>query len=79
MTNLDSIFKSRDITFPTKVCLVSEKSVVVCIANKQRLGMICRWVGHKQGAVGAIPGAMPRKAAVIARYAFNVNLGRQAL
>ena len=22
MTNLDSIFKSRDITFPTKVCLV---------------------------------------------------------
>ena len=26
MTNLDSIFKSRDITFPTKVCLV--KAVV---------------------------------------------------
>ena len=22
MTNLDSIFKSRDISFPTKVCLV---------------------------------------------------------
>ena len=22
MTNLDTIFKSRDITFPTKVCLV---------------------------------------------------------
>ena len=22
MTNLDSIFKSRDITFPTKVCLI---------------------------------------------------------
>ena len=22
MTNLDAIFKSRDITFPTKVCLV---------------------------------------------------------
>ena len=22
MTNLDSIFKSRDITFPTKICLV---------------------------------------------------------
>ena len=27
MTNLDSIFKSRDITFPTKVCLL--KAMVV--------------------------------------------------
>ena len=27
MTNLDSIFKSRDITFPTKVCLV--KAMVI--------------------------------------------------
>ena len=27
MTNLDSIFKSRDITLPTKVCLV--KAVVM--------------------------------------------------
>ena len=26
MTNLDSIFKSRDITFPTKVCL--DKAIV---------------------------------------------------
>ena len=25
MTNLDSIFKSRDITLPTKVCLVMTK------------------------------------------------------
>ena len=25
MTNLDSIFKSRDITLPTKVCLVNAK------------------------------------------------------
>ena len=24
MTNLDSIFKSRDITLPTKVCLISQ-------------------------------------------------------
>ena len=32
MTNLDSIFKSRDITLPTKVCLVKAMvfSVVMC-------------------------------------------------
>ena len=30
MTNLDSIFKSRDITLPTKVCLV--KAMVFPIA-----------------------------------------------
>ena len=32
MTNLDSIFKSRDITLPTKVCLVKAKvfPVVMC-------------------------------------------------
>ena len=29
MTNLDSIFKSRDITLPTKVCLV--KAVVFLV------------------------------------------------
>ena len=29
MTNLDSIFKSRDITLPTKVCLV--KAVVLSV------------------------------------------------
>ena len=28
MTSLDSILKSRDITLPTKVCLVDRKSVV---------------------------------------------------
>ena len=27
MTNLDSILKSRDITFPTKVCLCQQKSI----------------------------------------------------
>src|SRR5574340_495147 len=31
MTNLDSIFKSRDITLPTKVCLVCES---YCFINK---------------------------------------------
>ena len=32
MTNLDSIFKSRDITLPTKVCLVKAMvfPVVMC-------------------------------------------------
>ena len=31
MTNLDSILKSRDITFPTKVCLVKAKIFPVVI------------------------------------------------
>ena len=31
MTNLDSIFKSRDITLPTKVCLVKAKVFPVVI------------------------------------------------
>ena len=30
MTNLDSILKSRDITLPTKVCLVKAMVLVVC-------------------------------------------------
>ena len=30
MTNLDSIFKSRDITLPTKVCLVKAMVVYGC-------------------------------------------------
>ena len=29
MTNLDSIFKSRDITFPTKICLVKAMAFLV--------------------------------------------------
>ena len=29
MTNLDSIFKSRDVTLPTKVCLVKTKVCLV--------------------------------------------------
>ena len=39
MTNLDSIFKSRDITLPTKVCLVKAMVFLVviygCAYNKQ--------------------------------------------
>ena len=31
MTNLDSIFKSRDITLPTKVCLVKAMVFLVVI------------------------------------------------
>ena len=31
MTNLDSIFKSRDITLPTKVCLVSSVQSLSCV------------------------------------------------
>ena len=31
MTNLDSIFKSRDITLPTKVCLVKAMVFAVVI------------------------------------------------
>ena len=37
MTNLDSIFKSRDITLPTKVCLV--KAVVFPVVMYVRVGL----------------------------------------
>ena len=33
MTNLDSILKSRDITLPTKVCLVKAMGGVICISE----------------------------------------------
>ena len=33
MTNLDSIFKSRDITLPTKVCLVKAMAFPVVIID----------------------------------------------
>ena len=36
MTNLDSIFKSRDITLPTKVCLV--KGIVFPVVMSVRFG-----------------------------------------
>ena len=37
MTNLDSILKSRDITFPTKVCLVKAMVFPVVIYGCERL------------------------------------------
>ena len=36
MTNLDSIFKSRDITLPTKVCLVKTMFFQVVIYGCER-------------------------------------------
>ena len=44
MTNLDSIFKSRDITLPTKVCLV--KAMVFFSSRTWKLEMECKesWV-----------------------------------
>ena len=38
MTNLDSIFKSRDITLPTKVCLV-KAMVIQCLCMDVRVGL----------------------------------------
>ena len=53
MTNLDSIFKSRDITLPTKVCLVEamvfpvvmygRKSWTVKKAERQRIDAFEVW------------------------------------
>ena len=40
MTNLDSIFKSRDITLPTKVCLV--KAMVFFSSRTWKLEMECK-------------------------------------
>ena len=35
MTNLDSILKSRDITLPTKVCLVKAMVILVAVYGYQ--------------------------------------------
>ena len=35
MTNLDSIFKSRDITFPTKFCLVNAMVFLVVMYGRE--------------------------------------------
>ena len=53
MTNLDSIFKSRDITLPTKVCLVKAmvfpvvmygcESWTVKKAERQRIDAFEQW------------------------------------
>ena len=40
MTNLDSIFKSRDITLPTKVCLV-KAMVFPVVMYDVRVGLEC--------------------------------------
>ena len=41
MTNLDSIFKSRDITLPTKVCLVKAMVFSVCAKLLQLCLTLC--------------------------------------
>ena len=45
MTNLDSIFKSRDITLPTKVCLVKAMvfPVVMCGFESWTVKKAERW------------------------------------
>ena len=59
MTNLDSIFKSRDITLPTKVCLVKAmvfpvvmygcESWTVKKAERQKLMLLNSGVGEDSG------------------------------
>ena len=39
MTNLDSIFKSRDITLPNKVCLVIKAMVFPVVIMDERVGL----------------------------------------
>ena len=39
MSNLDSILKSRDITLPTKVCLVKAMIFVVVMYGCKRVGL----------------------------------------
>ena len=39
MTNLDSIFKSRDVTLPTKVCLVKAVVFPAVIYGCERVGL----------------------------------------
>ena len=46
MTNLDSILKSRDITFPTKVCLV--KAMVFLVVMYRYESWTIKKVEHKR-------------------------------
>ena len=46
MTDLDSIFKSRDITLPTKVCLV-KAMVFPVVMMDVRVGL-CRWLSAEE-------------------------------
>ena len=65
MTNLDSIFKSRDITFPTKVCLVKAmvfpvvmygcESWTVKKAESQRIDAFELWCSRRLLRVPRIP------------------------
>ena len=63
MTNLDSIFKSRDITLPTKVCLVKVMVFPVvmygCESCAQRFpaSSVLAREGAGCGSVGDVPGA----------------------
>ena len=45
MTNLDSIFKSRDITLPTKFCLVSSVQFSCSVVSDSLRPMNCRTPG----------------------------------
>ena len=57
MTNLDSIFKSRDITLPTKVCLVKAmvfpvvmygcESWTINKAERQRIDVFELWIWRR--------------------------------
>ena len=51
MTNLDSIFKSRDITLPTKVCLVKAMvfPVVMYGYDSWTIKKAEELMGHKDG------------------------------
>ena len=57
MTNLDSIFKSRDITLPTKVCLVQsilkEINPGISLEGK-RLKLKLRYFGHLMQRVDSL-------------------------
>ena len=46
MTNLDSILKSRDITFPTKVCLV--KAIVFSVVMYESQGWTVKKAEHRR-------------------------------
>ena len=66
MTNLDSIFKSRDITLPTKVCLVKAMVFLVVMygcesstgkkAERQRIDVFELWCWRRRSRVLGLQG-----------------------
>ena len=74
MTNLDSIFKSRDITLPTKVCLVKAMvlRLIVPRLNEYYIGQLIYFFEKACGVSGLILGVNPFNQPGVEAYKKNM-------